>query len=137
MYANTKANLLDMFLDRTAGETFAANRLITREGESGNVELVAYGWLKIAEYNESRETVTIFTGHKSLDSKTVNQYLNSVTRRAQDRGRDVVLSGESPTVAAPNNAVEFIGNYISMDGEKSPVERDAQRKVRQSLAHVA
>ena len=41
MYANTKRNLLDMFLDRTAAESTLENRLTTRETDGGNVALIA------------------------------------------------------------------------------------------------
>jgi hypothetical protein len=136
MYANTKREVLDMFLDRTTGESTFANRLTTRETESGNVALIAYGWLKVAEYSESRGAVTVFTGHKSLNSKTISRYLNDVVRRADNRGRDVILSGESPTVDTPNEGTRFINNYISMTGSDSAVERDARTTVRQSLSHL-
>jgi len=134
MNVNTKANLLDMFLDRTTGEAYSDNRLTTRESENGNVALIAYGWLKVAEYNESREAVTVFTGHKSLRSRTVTGYLNDVVSRAESRGRSVILSGESPTVDKPNPGVRFIGNYVSMDGAHSGVEADAVTEVVESLA---
>jgi hypothetical protein len=137
MYANTKQNVLDMFLDRTAGESSDENRLITRETENGNVSLIAYGWLKIAEYDESRGVVTVFTGHTSINSCTVSRYLNDVIQRGEERGRDVVLSGESPTVDTPNDGVRFINNYISFDGTKSSVEKWAQNFVRESLSHLA
>lgn len=137
MYVNTKANLLDRFLDRTAGDTYSQNRLVTREAENGNVVLIAYGWVKIAEYDESRNVVTIFTGHKNLQSTTIARYLNDVARRAEDRGRDIVLSGESPYVDTPNEGVEYIGSYVSMDGDRSPVEEDAVSDVVDSLAGVA
>jgi len=125
-----------MFLDRTTGEVYSHGRLTTTESDNGNVSLIAYGWLKIAEYNESRGVVTVFTGHASIESKTVVQYLNEVADRAEDRGRDLVLSGESPEVGRPNDGVQFIGNYISMSGRKSAVEKDIQQFVRESLNHL-
>lgn len=129
--------LLEMFMDRTAGESYKQNRLVTRETENGNVALIAYGWLKLAEYNESREAVTIFTGHKALRSKTISRWLNCVVSTADDRGRDVVLSGESPTVDTPNEGTQYIGNYVSMDGSHSPVEQQAVETVVDSLRGVA
>jgi len=129
MYANTKRNLLDMFLDRTAAESTLENRLTTRETESGNVALIAYGWLKVAEYNESR--------HKSLRSRTVSGYLNDVVSRAESRGRDVILSGESPTVDTPNEGTRYINGYVSFSGDRSDVEADAVATVRDSLSHLA
>jgi len=137
MYANTKRNLLDMFLDRTADESTLENRLTTRETDGGNVALIAYGWLKVAEYNESREAVTVFTGHKSLRSRTVSGYLNDVVNRADSRGRDVILSGESPTVDTPNDGTRYINGYVSFSGDRSDVEADAVQTVRDSLAHLA
>lgn len=137
MYANTKTEMLNKFLDRTAGETYSENRLITRETDTGNVALIAFGWLKVAEYDESREVVTVFTGHQSLRSVTVSGYLNEVVNRAEERGRDVVLSGESPTVDTPNDGTRFIGNYVSFGGSRSPVESDAVRSVKESLRHLS
>lgn len=131
-----KTALLDMFLDRTANENTTYNRLVTRESEAGNVALIAYGWLKVAEYNESRDAVTVFTGHKSLRSRTVSGYLNDVVARANDRGRDVILSGESPTTDTPNEGTRFIGNYVSF-GDRSSVEDDAVESVYESLSHLA
>jgi len=134
MNVNTKANLLDMFLDRTTGEAYSEGRLVTRADENGSVALIAYGWLKVAEYNESREAVTVFTGHKSLRSRTVTGYLNDVVSRAESRDRSVILSGESPTVDKPNSGVRFIGNYVSFDGNRSSVEAEAVNEVVESLA---
>lgn len=136
MEVNTKTQMLDMFLDRTAGEFYSEGRLSTEETDSGNVALIAYGWLKLSEYNESRDTVTIFTGHKSIGSKTVNKYLNDVVRRATSRNRRTVLSGESPTTDTPNEGVKFINNYISMTGKRSAVEADARAQVSDDLAHI-
>lgn len=133
----TKRDLLEMFTDRTAGESTSINRLVTRRAENGNVALVAYGWLKLAEYNESRNAVTVFTGHKAINSVTVSQYLNDVIRVAERRGRDVILSGESPTVDTPNEGARFIGNYVSMNGDRSPVEELAVAEVHESLRNVA
>jgi hypothetical protein len=137
MEVNTVRNILDMFLDRSAGETYNENRLTTRETESGNVALIGYGWLKIAEYDEERAVVTVFTGHKSLNSHTISRWLNSVVSRADERGRDVLLSGESPTVDTPNAGTRFINNYVSFNGSHSPVERAAVTEVRESLKNVA
>jgi len=136
MNVETKTTLLDMFLDRTAGETSRRNRLVTRESDSGTVELIAYGWLKIAEYSESRDAVTVFTGHQSLRSRTVSGYLNDVVRRAESRSRDVILSGESPTVDTPNEGVKYINNYVSFSGDTSPVEQEARDTVVESLSHL-
>lgn len=136
MYATDKRSLLEMFVDNTSGETHNENRLITRDAESGNTALIAYGWLKLAEYNEEREAVTVFTGHKSLRSKVVSRWLNDAVRVAEQRNRDVILSGESPTVDTPNEGTRFIGNYVSMDGDHSAVEQEAVQTVRESLAHL-
>jgi hypothetical protein len=136
MNVNIKSNLLDMFLDRTAGESYSQNRLVTRETESGNVALIAYGWLKIAEYNEERNAVTVFTGHQSLQSTAVSRYLNDVVSRAEDRGRTVITSGESPQVDKPNDGTKYIGGYVSMDGNRSEVEQNAVQEVVDSLASV-
>jgi hypothetical protein len=134
-YTNRRA-MLEMFMDNTIGESFNDNRLITRETDAGNVALIGYGWLKIAEYSEERDAVTVFTGHTSLKSKTVNEWLNAVVRVAEDRGRDKILSGESPTVDTPNDGTQYINNYVSFDSNQSSVEMNARRNVRQSLTHL-
>ena len=137
MYVSNKRSMLEMFTDNTAGESYKENRLITRESDTGGVELIAYGWLKIAEYTESRNAVTVFTGHKSLRSKVVSRWLNDVARVANERDRDVILSGESPTVDTPNEGTKFIGNYVSMEsGAHSSVEKQAVDTVVDSLAHL-
>lgn len=130
-----KQALLEMFMDRTAGESTVNNRLVTRM-DNGNVALIAYGWLKLAEYNESRGVVTVFTGHQALRSKTVSRWLNQVISLANERGREIVISGESPTVDTPNEGAQFIGDYVSMDGAHSSVERSAVETVVQSLTHL-
>lgn len=129
--------MLEKFADRTAGENTLHNRLITRETDSGNVALIGYGWIKLAEYNESRGVVTVFTGHAALRSKTVSRWLNEAIDVAQERGRDVYVSGESPVVDTPNDTTHYISSYISFSANKSAVEQDAEQSVRESLAHLA
>jgi len=80
--------------------------------------------------------VTVFTGHKSLRSQTLSRWLNEVVSVADDRGRDVILSGESPTTDTPNEGTRFIGNYVSFTPNHSSVERDAIETVEESLAHL-
>lgn len=132
---NTKRDVVEMFMDKTPGESTLHNRLVTRE-DNGKVILLGYGWLKLAQYDESREAVTVFTGHAALRSKTVSRWLNQVISIANERGRDTIISGESPVEDTPNDTTDFIGNYISMSGNRSAVERDAQEAVRQSLTHL-
>jgi len=127
-----KEAMLEMFTDATAGESYADNRLVTRETGSGNVALIAYGWLKLAEYNERREAVTVFTGHKSLRSTVVTRYLNNVISVAQER-REVILSGESPTVNRPNEGAKYIGSYVDFSTKLSSVEEKAVNTVVESL----
>lgn len=131
-HRNGRKELMEMFLDKTAGETYRKNRLATRESDSG-VELIGYGWLKLAEYNETLEAVTVFTGHQSIRSSTVSRWLNEIVNVADRRERAVILSGESPTVAPPNEGTKYIGNYISMDSNHSPVERDVKQEVEESI----
>ena len=127
-----KEAMLEMFTDATGGESYADNRLVTQETDSGNVALVAYGWLKLAEYNERREAVTVFTGHKSLRSTVVTRYLNNVISVAQER-REVILSGESPTVNRPNEGAKYIGSYVDFSTKLSSVEEKAVDTVVESL----
>jgi hypothetical protein len=136
-YHNTVSEIVEMFTDRTAGESTTHNRLITRETDNGDVALIAYGWLKIAQYDEERGVVTVFTGHKNIESQTVNEYTNKVIETARDRGRTVSVVGESPTCGQPNGETQFINNYVTFGGNMSAVERDAQQSVIESLAHLA
>jgi hypothetical protein len=136
-HQTSRKAMLEMFVDNTAGENYGKNRLVSREADNGNVALIAYGWLKVAEYNESREAVTVFTGHKSLRSRVVTRWLNAVVRVANERDRSVILSGESPTVDTPHEGTRFIGNYVSMDGHHSAVEEEAVDTVVDSLKHLS
>lgn len=127
--------MLEMFADSTVGESYHHGRLITEETDSGNVALVAYGWMKIAEYDETEGQVTAFFGHKSVESRTISRWLNRVVEQVGQR-RDVNISPESPTVRSPNDGVEFIGEYIGDWNDKSPVEEKAEKAVIDSLAHL-
>ena len=124
--------MLQMFTDNTSGEVYADGRLETIETDSGNVALVAYGWLKLAEYNERREAVTVFTGHKSLRSRVVTRYLNDVISVSQER-REVILSGESPTAGRPNEGAKYIGAYVDFSSKLSSVEQKAVNTVVKSI----
>jgi hypothetical protein len=135
-YYTSRQTMLEMFTDATPGETYQHNRLITQESDNGTVELIGYGWLKIAEYDESNNHVTVFTGHRSLESKTVGEWLNEVVRVAENRGRTVSLQDDSPKDGQPNDGTKFINNYISFKASKSAVEKDAQNEVVDSLRHV-
>lgn len=132
---NTKRNIIEMFIDRTAGERYSSNRLVTRETDGGNVALIAYGWLKLAEYNERRNAVTVFRGHTHLGSRTVTRYLNDVQRVAGER-REVIVSGESPVVGKPNDGTEYIGEYVSFT-DKSAVEKKVVRSIERGLRYLA
>lgn len=136
MYANTKAQLFDALFDATTGIKYSQNRMITRETEDGNVSLIAYGWLKIAEFTESKDAVTVFTGHRALNSQTLSRYLNDVVSHAEDSNVDVIISGESPAVDTPNEGVKYIKNYVSMSGNRSPVEEEAVDEVVESLRDI-
>jgi hypothetical protein len=130
-----KNSLFNMFVDRTAGESTLRNRLSTVETDSGNVALIGYGWLKLAEYDESRNIVTVFGGHRAIGSDTTNRHLNEVMDVARERGRDVVLSGESPTVDTPPECVKYIDHFIGdFSNDKSPVDRDAMDSVIEALS---
>jgi hypothetical protein len=135
-YAPTTTEIVEMFTDRTPNEATKYNRLMTQEEDNGNTALIAYGWQKIAVYDESRELVTVFTGHASDSSPTVNNYLNMVVDIAEERGREVVASGETPTDGQPPGIVGYIREYISFT-DKSAVERNAQKEVEEALSQIA
>jgi hypothetical protein len=135
LYDPTTTEIVEMFTDRTPNESTRYNRLITREEDNGNTALIAYGWQKIAVYDESRELVTVFTGHASDSSPTVNKYLNMVVDIAEERGREVVASGETPTDGQPPWIVKFIESYVSF-GSRSPVEEEAFSSVIEELQKI-
>jgi hypothetical protein len=121
-----------MFLDATAGETYNEGRLATRQSGENTVELIAYGWNKIAEYNEATDTVTVFAGHSENVSKTVTRYVNLVHEIAGKRqSRTVnVLADAAPNVGRPPaQSAQFIDNYKSFSGSDSSVESWASRTV--------
>lgn len=136
MTVHQKKTLLEMFTDRTAGESYSENRLQTVETDTGDVALIAYGWAKIAEYDESRDAVKVFTGHKAINSQALSRYVNDAKRIAQERGKDIMLSGESPNFGKPNDGITFIGNYVSFSTDRSAVERDAVQTVVDSITSL-
>lgn len=125
------STIIEMFADATTDESYADNRLMTRETESGNVALIGYGWQKLAEYDESEGQVTVFFGHKGV-SKTVTRWLNKVLNSTVDR-RTVQISHESPVVREPPEASNYIGHYVGDFKNMSPVEKVAKRIVEKSL----
>lgn len=129
-------SLIQMFLDATAGETYNQGRLATRQSGENTVELIAYGWNKIAEYNEETDSVTIFAGHSGNISQTVTRYVNLVREIAGKRQTHTVnvLIDAAPNVARPPESVQFIDNYVSFSGSKSPVEQWAQASVDDSVS---
>jgi len=127
--------IFEMFVDSTAGESYHENRIITEETDSGTVALTAYGWVQLAEYDESENHVTVYFGHKSIGSSTISRWLNRVLEVASER-REVTISDESPTVRTPNEGVEFIGNYIKHKN-KSSVEAQAEETVIESLSYLS
>lgn len=125
-------SIIEMFADNTSGETYHRGRLVTREMASGNVALIGYGWMKLAEYDESENHVTVFFGHKSTESKTVSRWLNRILEQTSDR-RNVSISDESPVVGKPNDGVRYIGEYVGDFTNLSPVDRGAIEFVENSL----
>jgi hypothetical protein len=130
---NTKREVVEMFVDNTAGESTPYNRLQTFETESGDVKIVGHTWNTLAKYNESEGVVTVFTGWTHINSTTTNGYLNLIADIARERGRTVSISGESPVHDSPTEATDYINNYVSMDGGHSAVEQDAVDHVVEEL----
>lgn len=128
--------MFEMFADATVGESYHENRLITEETDAGTVSLTAYGWMKLAEYDETEGHVTVFFGHKNIESRTISRWLNSLLEVARSRGRSVTISDESPTVRKPNDAVEYIGGYVGNFSDMSPVEQEAHDNVLRSLSYL-
>lgn len=131
-------SLIQMFLDGTADEVYADGRLVTRETENG-VELIAYGWNKIAEYNPQTDTVTLFAGHAGNVSKTVTRYVNVVHEIAGKReSRTVnVIADAAPNVSRPPaEAAQFIDQYVGFGREMSAAEKKAVDTVNRALRRV-
>lgn len=132
-------SLIQMFLDATDGEVYADGRLVTRSSGESTTELVAYGWNKIAEYDERTDTVTVFAGHAGNVSKTVTEYVNKVREIAglRETRRVNALVDAAPNVARPPaESVQFIDNYRSFSGNPSSVEEWATRTVERSVTQA-
>ena len=131
---NDRRELIEMFADRTAGESYNRNRLVTRETPNGNVALIAYGWMKLAEYNEEREAITLFVGHaQASPSRTITKWVNDVKRVIGERRR-IIESGETPRVRGPNTeGYQYVNEYIRFSGGLSKVEQNAFNAVEKSL----
>lgn len=117
--------MIEKFIDRTPNEVYASGRMSTELLDNGNVALIGYGWMKLAEYNESENMVIIYGGHNEGDSDTVSRWLNQILTISEERDRNTLLSGESPIVDTPPEIVKYIGNYVDYKTEMSPVEKDA------------
>jgi hypothetical protein len=132
----TRDTLIQMFLDATSGEVYAQGRLKTQQSGENTVELIAYNWNKIAEYNEATDTVTIFGGHSGNVSQTVTRYVNLVQEMAGKSENHSVnlLADVAPNVARPPaQSVQFIDNYRSFSGSPSSVEQWATTVVNRTL----
>lgn len=133
-------SLIQMFLDASSAEAYGNGRLVTRESGENSVELIAYGWNKIAEYNESTDTVTVFAGHAGNISPTVTRYVNLVHEMAGKRETRTVnvLADVAPNVARPPaQSAQFIENYRSFSGEPSSVEEWATATVDRAVGAAA
>lgn len=129
-------SLIQMFLDGTSGEVYGDGRLVTQDEGEGVTSLIAYGWNKVAEYDESTDTVTVFAGHAGNISKTVTRYVNLVHEMGGKRQTRTVnvLADSAPNVGRPPaEAAQFIGNYRSFHGEPSSVEEWATATVNRAL----
>lgn len=132
-------SIIQMFLDATEGEVYADGRLVTRSSGEGTTELVAYGWNKIAEYDERTDTVTVFAGHAGNVSKTVTEYVHKVREMAGLRKtrRVNALVDVAPNVARPPaESVQFIDNYRAFGENPSSVEKWATRTVENSVTNA-
>jgi len=128
-------SLISMFLDNTDAEVYADGRLKTRR--SGTVlELIAYHREKIAEYDESDGSVTVFGGHHGNVSETVNRYISRVVKMTAKRdNRRVILTELAPNVRMRPIAqsARNIGEYVGFGGKMSPAERREVRNVNSAL----
>jgi len=134
--STNRDSLVQMFLDASAGEVYGQGRLVTQDEGEGRVSLIAYGWNKIAEYDERTDTVTVYAGHAGNVSKTVTRYVNLVHEIAGKReSRTVnVLADAAPNVARPPaESAQFIDNYRSFSGSPSSVEEWATAVVNRAL----
>lgn len=132
-------SLIQMFLDATSGEVYAEGRLVTRDEGEGVTSLIAYGWNKIAEYDERSDTVTIFAGHAGNVSKTVTEYVNKTREIAglRESRRVNTLVDAAPNVARPPaESVQFIDNYRAFSGSPSSVEEWATATVERSVSNA-
>jgi hypothetical protein len=139
-YTTSRESLIQMFLDAAPNESYNEGRLVTRQSGESTVELIAYGWNKLAEYNETTDTVTLFGGHVENISETVDDYAKAVFDTAQNReSRTInVVVDAAPNVAEPPaESVRFINNYKSFSGSDSPVESWASETVDRAVNRAA
>lgn len=135
----TRDSLVQMFLDATSGEVHGEGRLVTRDAGEHSVELIAYGWNKVAEYNEATDTVTVYAGHAGNVSKTLTRYVNLVHEMAaKNENRTVnIIADAAPNVGRPPaEAAQFIDNYRSFEGKPSSVEKWATAVVDRAVSRT-
>jgi hypothetical protein len=129
-------DLIEMFLDGTAGEVYADGRLRTVETENG-IALVAYHNEVLARLNEATEEIELYTGHYGQVSQTVTRYIHELGKLLNRRdGFDVtVLGGHAPTTGygRASEAAQFINQYISNFGDMSGAEEKAFERVQNAL----
>jgi hypothetical protein len=138
-YTTSRESLIQMFLDGSANESYNEGRLVTRQSGESTIALIAYGWNKIAEYNATTDTITLFGGHVGNISKTVDGYCKSVFDTAQNRESrtiNVVVDAAPNVSEPPAESVRFINNYKSFSGSDSPVESWASETVDRAVSRA-
>jgi hypothetical protein len=120
-----RKTILQMFLDATIGEIYAAGRLSTQQS-GDTVQLVAYGESILAEVERSVDEITLYVGHYGEVSPTVDSYLESLGRHLNERPNfeQVHTTTEAPTTGygRVSEAGQYITNSLSRFEDRSPAE---------------
>lgn len=134
-YNTTTDSLREMFLDATAGESASGGRLKTEELPNGNVGLVGYNWLLLAEIEPATGTVTVYDGHAGNVSKTTTRHINEITADVKNHEtREYTRSTQTPILRNPPKSANYIGEYIgAFANPKSPQDMRAMSDVTESL----
>ena len=108
MSYNTNAETFDKFANGKSGVTNKTGTLETRELQDGSVELVSYGWQRLALYDDGG--IVVFTGWRDWakkqdeDAETTPRHVRELEKVAD------VTRNAAPQIASPPSSVGEIGH---------------------------
>lgn len=120
---HTNADVIDAFRAGTAfdGMENRTGTLRVEESRNGDLNLIGYGWMLYAQYKQSTDTVTAYTGHVDYAESVYNNVGTSTVRKHFNPNRYGSVGGiehiadtispASPTVGAVPDTVKDIGSW--------------------------